>query len=169
MTTYELVIASGRILDGCGNPWYWGDVAIEQGKIVKIAPPGTLKGTKTIDAAGRYVSPGFIDIHTHSDLSILVNRQAESVVRQGVTTELIGNCGMSPAPVSDAHLPVLKRYWGPISDQPEVSWEWRTFGQYLETLQNGGLGDQYCSIVGARSITHECNGSRGACAYQCRT
>ncbi len=148
MTTYELVIASGRILDGCGNPWYWGDVAIERGKIVKIAPPGILKGTKTIDAAGRYVSPGFIDIHTHSDLSILVNRQAESVVRQGVTTELIGNCGMSPAPVSDTHLPVLKRYWGPISDQAEVSWEWRSFGQYLETLQNGGLGINIAALSG---------------------
>ncbi len=148
MTTFELVLASGRILDGCGNPWYWGDVAIEKGKIVKIAPPGTLKGMKTIDAGGRFVSPGFIDIHTHSDLSILVNRQAESVVRQGVTTELIGNCGMSPAPVGDAHLEVLKRYWGPISDQPEVSWKWRTFGEYLVTLQNGGLGINLAALSG---------------------
>ena len=148
MTTYELVIASGRILDGCGNPWYWGDVAIEGGRIVDIASERTLVGKKTIDAAGRFVAPGFIDIHTHSDLSILVNRRAESAVRQGVTTQLIGNCGMSPAPVRDSHFEVLKRYWGPISEQPEVSWEWRTFGQYLEALQSGGLGINIAALSG---------------------
>jgi N-acyl-D-amino-acid deacylase len=148
MTTYALVIANGRILDGCGNPWYWGDLGIEQGRIVEIAPLGMLHGKQIIDAAGRFVAPGFIDIHTHSDLSILVNRGAESVVRQGVTTELIGNCGMSPAPVADAHLPVLKRNWGPISDQPEVSWQWRTFGQYLQTVEHGGLGINIASLAG---------------------
>jgi N-acyl-D-amino-acid deacylase len=146
--TYELVIANGRILDGCGNPWYWGDAAIEAGKIIAIAPPATLNGRMRIDAAGRFISPGFIDIHTHSDLSVMVNRQAESVVRQGVTTELIGNCGMSPAPVGESHIEVLKRYWGPISEQSEVGWEWRTFGQYLEALQTGGLGINLAALSG---------------------
>ncbi len=148
MTTYALVIINGRILDGCGNPWYWGDLAIEQGKIVEIASRGTLHGKQTIDAVGRFIAPGFIDIHTHSDLSILVNRRAESVVRQGVTTELIGNCGMSPAPVTDDHILELKRYWGPISDQPEVSWQWRTFGQYLQSLAEGGLAINIAALSG---------------------
>ena len=75
MTTYELVITNGRILDGCGNPWFWGDLAIQQGRIVDITPAGRLQGKQKIEAAGRFVSPGFIDIHTHSDLTILVNRQ----------------------------------------------------------------------------------------------
>lgn len=148
MTTYAVVISNGRILDGCGNPWYWGDLAIEQGKIVEIAAKGTLAGKQTIDAAGRFVAPGFIDIHTHSDLSVLVNRRAESVVRQGVTTELIGNCGISPAPVTEAHLEELKRYWGAISNQPEVSWEWRTFGQYLQALEKDGSGINIASLAG---------------------
>ncbi len=148
MTTYALVIINGRILDGCGNPWYWGDLAIEQGKIVEIASRGTLHGKQTIDAVGRFIAPGFIDIHTHSDLSILVNRRAESVVRQGVTTELIGNCGMSPAPVTDDHILELKRYWGPISDQPEVGWQWRTFGQYLQSLVEGGLAINIAALSG---------------------
>jgi N-acyl-D-amino-acid deacylase len=148
MTTYALVIINGRILDGCGNPWYWGDLAIEQGRIVEIASRGTLQGKHTIDAAGRFIAPGFIDIHTHSDLSILVNRRAESIVRQGVTTELIGNCGMSPAPVADAHIRELKRYWGPISDEPEVSWQWRTFGQYMHSLETGGLGINIAALSG---------------------
>jgi len=148
MTTYDLVLANGRILDGCGNPWFWGDLAIQQGRIVEIAPTGTLQGRQTIDAAGRFVAPGFIDIHTHSDLSILVNHRAESAVRQGVTTQLIGNCGMSPAPVVEAHISEMHRQWGPISDQPEVSWDWPSFEQYLETLQGGGLGINIASLAG---------------------
>lgn len=148
MTTYDIVLANGRILDGCGNPWYWGDIAISQSKIAEIAPAGTLQGKRIFETAGRYISPGFIDIHTHSDLSILVNRRAESVVRQGVTTELIGNCGMSPAPVDEAYLDELKRYWGSISGQPEVSWDWRTFGQYLDALDRGGLGINLAALSG---------------------
>jgi N-acyl-D-amino-acid deacylase len=152
MTTFDLVLANGRILDGCGNPWFWGDLAIRQGHIVEIAPAGTLQGTQAIDIAGRFVSPGFIDIHTHSDLSILVNRRAESAVRQGVTTQLIGNCGMSPAPVDDTHISEMHRQWGPISAQPEVTWEWRSFEQYLDTLQSGGLGINMASLAGHGAI-----------------
>jgi N-acyl-D-amino-acid deacylase len=148
MTTLDLVLANGRILDGCGNPWFWGDLAIQGGKIAEIASAGTLHGAHTIDVAGRFVAPGFVDIHTHSDLSILVNRQAESAVRQGVTTQLIGNCGMSPAPVGEAHLTELHLQWGPISAQPEITWEWRTFDQYLETLQRDGLGINIASLAG---------------------
>ncbi len=148
MTTYDLVLSNGRILDGCGNPWFWGDLAIQQERIVELAPAGMLQGTQTIDIAGRFVAPGFIDIHTHSDLSILVNRQAESAVRQGVTTQLIGNCGMSPAPVEAAYSSEMRRQWGSISDQPEVSWDWHSFGQYLDTLQDGGLGINIASLAG---------------------
>ncbi len=148
MITNDIVLANGRILDGCGNPWFWGDLAIKGGQITQIAPPRTLSGKRTFDISGRFISPGFIDIHTHSDLSILVNRRAESVVRQGVTTELVGNCGMSPAPIDDSHLEELKRYWGPISDQPEVGWHWRTFGEYLDALEQGGLGINLASLAG---------------------
>jgi N-acyl-D-amino-acid deacylase len=149
---FDLVLAHSRILSGCGNPWFWGDIAIRQGRIVTIAPPGTLSGRKTINVDGRYVAPGFIDVHTHSDLSILVNRRAESAVRQGVTTHIIGNCGMSPAPVDENHLADMQRYWGLISDQPEVTWEWRTFGEYLQTLQSGGLGINIASLAGHAAL-----------------
>jgi N-acyl-D-amino-acid deacylase len=148
MTTYNIVLANGRIVDGCGNPWYWGDLAIQGGRIVEIAPAGTLNGLQMIDIAGRFISPGFIDIHTHSDLSILVNRRAESAVRQGATTHVTGNCGMSPAPVEEAHLHEIKNQWGSISDQPEVSWEWQTFGEYLQVLQRNGLGINIAPLAG---------------------
>jgi N-acyl-D-amino-acid deacylase len=149
---FDLVLANGRILDGCGNPWFWGDVAIQGGRIAQVAPAGTLQGEKTIDVGGRFVAPGFIDIHTHSDLSILVNRRAESAVRQGATTHVIGNCGMSPAPVDDGHLAEMRRYWGRISEQPEVTWEWRTFAQYLRTLEEGGLAINVASLAGHAAL-----------------
>ena len=144
----DTVLANGRILDGCGNPWFWGDVGIQSGRIARIAPAGTLHGREVVDVDGRFVAPGFIDVHTHSDLSILVNRRAESAVRQGATTHIIGNCGMSPAPVDEDHLTDMRHYWGRISDQPEVTWEWRTFDQYLQTLESGGLAINVGSLAG---------------------
>ncbi len=152
MTASDLVLAGGRIVDGCGNPWFYGDVGIRRGRIARIAPPGTLHGRQTLDVGGRFVAPGFVDVHTHSDLSILVNRQAESVVRQGVTTEVIGNCGMSPAPVSDARLAEMRHFWGQLAGAPGVTWQWRTFAQYLRTLQRGGLAINVASLAGHAAL-----------------
>jgi N-acyl-D-amino-acid deacylase len=152
MTAFDIVIANGRILDGCGNPWFLGDLAIRRGRIAAIAPPGALQGQETLDVGGQFVAPGFIDVHTHSDLSILVNRRAESAVRQGATTHVIGNCGMSPAPLNEDHLADMRHYWGRISDQPEVTWDWRTFAQYLQTLQSGGLSINVASLAGHAAL-----------------
>lgn len=152
MTTYPLVLSHAKILDGCGNPWFWGDLAIHQGRIAAIAPPGRLQGERNINIDGRYLSPGFIDIHTHSDLTIMVNRQAESVVRQGVTTHLVGNCGMSPAPLSDAYREVMLNYWRPISDMPGVDWNWHSFGEYLDACQTGGIAINFASLTGHAAL-----------------
>jgi N-acyl-D-amino-acid deacylase len=148
MTAYDCVLANCRIIDGCGNPWFWGDLAIQQGHIAALASPGTLRGKQVLQIEGRFVSPGFIDIHTHSDLSILVNRRAESAIRQGATTHVIGNCGMSPAPVEKAHLEAMQRYYGLISHQPEVSWDWRSFEQYFQVLQEGGTAINIAALQG---------------------
>jgi N-acyl-D-amino-acid deacylase len=152
MTAFDFVLTHGRIVDGCGNPWFRGDVGIQNGRIARIAAPGTLRGRRAIDAGDRYVTPGFIDVHTHSDLSILVNRRAESAVRQGATTHILGNCGMSPAPINDEHLPQMHRYWGRISHQPEVTWAWRTFDGYLDALQEGGLAINAGSLAGHAAL-----------------
>jgi N-acyl-D-amino-acid deacylase len=150
--TFDLVLANGRIVDGCGNPWFWGDLAIRDGRIAGIAPPGTLHGKRNLDTGGHYIAPGFIDIHTHSDLSVLVNRQAESAVRQGVTTHVIGNCGMSPAPVDPQHLDDMRNFWGLLPSLPEVTWQWRTFGQYLDILQGGGMAINIASLAGHAAL-----------------
>ncbi len=147
-TVYDLVLSDGRILDGCGNPWFGGDLAILNGRIAAIAPPGTLRGKQIVDVAGRFVSPGFIDIHTHSDLSIMINRRGESAARQGATTHVIGNCGSSPAPLTDVRLAEIRADSGSASDRPGVSWKWRTFNEYLDALQTGGVGINIVPLVG---------------------
>jgi N-acyl-D-amino-acid deacylase len=144
----ELVLANGRIVDGCGNPWFAGDVAIRDGFICGVSRAGALRGKRVIDVGGMYIAPGFVDIHTHSDLTIMINRRAESVVRQGVTTEVIGNCGMSPAPLDAARLPEMRYWWGRTAEAPEVTWSWQTFAQYLEALAEGGLAINIASLAG---------------------
>jgi N-acyl-D-amino-acid deacylase len=152
MTDFDLVLTNGRILDGCGNPWFWGDLAVQARRIAAIGPVGSLHGKKTLDVGGNYVAPGFIDIHTHSDLSILVNRRAESAIRQGVTTHVLGNCGMSPAPLSEAHLEDMCSYWGRIAYQPEVTWAWRSFADYLATLETGGTSINVAALAGHAAL-----------------
>ena len=132
MTVHDLVVAGGRVVDGCGNPWYRGDVAVRGDRIAAIGAPGTLRGRRVVDAGGRYVTPGFIDPHTHSDLTILLHPRAETAVRQGVTTHVTGNCGMSAAPLTEKHRADAVQNWAHYAwGLDGVAWDWRTFGQYL--------------------------------------
>lgn len=98
---YDLLIVNGRIVDGTGNAWYPGDVAIKDGKIARIGKVSGATAARTIDAANHVVCPGFIDIHSHGDSGILTNPRAENCVRQGVTTIVGGNCGGSAAPTGE--------------------------------------------------------------------
>ncbi len=107
-----------------------------------IGAPGALSGRRVVDAAGRYVTPGFVDPHTHSDISILQHPRADSVVRQGVTTHVTGNCGMSPAPLSAAHREEALHNWGHYWDISGVSWEWRSFGAVPARAGARAQGDQ---------------------------
>ena len=148
MTTPDLVIANGRIVDGCGNPWYYGDVAVRGDRIAAIGAAGALRGCAVVDAGGRYVAPGFVDPHTHSDISILQHPRADSVVRQGVTTHVTGNCGMSPAPLSAAHRDEALHNWAHYWDISGVAWDWTSFRQYLEALELAGGAINIAPLVG---------------------
>jgi N-acyl-D-aspartate/D-glutamate deacylase len=107
-----------------------------------------LSGEHSIDVHSNFIVPGFIDIHTHSDLAILINRPAESAVRQGVTTQIVGNCGMSPAPVDQEHFAEVHSWWEPEADMPGVSWEWQDFGSYLDAIEDGGIAINIGALVG---------------------
>jgi len=95
----SILFKGGTVYDGLGNIGERLDLLIVDGYIHEIAPDITFDASRVIDIDGLALSPGFIDVHTHSDLTLLSNPLAESKVRQGVTTEVIGNCGLGPAPI----------------------------------------------------------------------
>src|SRR2546428_12770333 len=97
--TYDLLIKHGTVIDGTGAPGVMADVGVSGGRIAAIAPHLEGSAERAIDAGGRVVAPGFIDVHTHSDFTLLSAPGADSKVRQGIPTEAGGNCGFSPAPV----------------------------------------------------------------------
>ena len=110
---HDVLIRGGLLLDGTGAPGQRGDVAICDGRIRAMGRdlPGT--AAKLIDARGLAVAPGFIDIKTHSDFTLPINPKAESKVRQGVTTEIVGHCGFSVAPVLAGKVDLLREYLSP--------------------------------------------------------
>src|SRR4030042_5737279 len=98
----EIVVQGGMVIDGTGAQRRRADVAIRSGQIAAVGELGEWRAEVVLEAAGLAVAPGFIDMHTHSDLSLLLNPRAESKIRQGVTTEVIGQCGFSPAPAPES-------------------------------------------------------------------
>src|SRR5262249_7290811 len=111
---FDLLIRNGRIADGTGNPTYTGDVGIKDGRVAAIGRLEGKSAARTIDAAGLTVTPGFVDIHNHSDFTILQDGDAESMIRQGVTTMIFGEGG-SAAPSKD--FPDLRAYFSKVLGQ----------------------------------------------------
>jgi len=132
---YDILIRGGTLFDGAGNPGIAGDLAIANGRIAAILARGGGKDAaarKVIEAEGLAVAPGFIDIKTHSDFTLPINPQAESKVRQGVTTEIVGHCGFSVAPALPGKVEMLKDYLSPSA--PWLPFRETSFPDYLDTF-----------------------------------
>ena len=129
---YDLLITGGRIFDGAGSPWYWADIAVQQDRIVRIGSLAGAAARRVIKADGCSVSPGFIDVHTHSDLQPLVTPLQECKIRQGVTTEVIGHDGLGLAPVTPRTVAVLREQLAGLVGRPDLEWEWGTITSYLD-------------------------------------
>jgi len=130
---YDLIIKNGKIINGAGNPWYRGEIGVENGKIVKIAPEIKDDAKKVIDANGMIVCPGFIDIHSHSDYFLPVGRGQESTLYQGVTTAVVGMCGDGMAPIPKGKEDEFKKRIGIIDPAlAQLEYPYHTFKEYLE-------------------------------------
>jgi len=147
---FDLTIRDARILDGAGNPWFRGDVGIMEGHIAAV---GDLSGSSTkreLQADDRYLAPGFIDIHTHSDFSLPLFPRGESRISQGVTTEVGGNCGLSPFPVNPERLDLLRQSTSFLA--ADLSFEWRSTADFIRFLETLPLSHNLALLVGHGAI-----------------
>ena len=149
-TNFDLVIRNGMVLNGTGNPWYYADVGVNGDTIACI---GRIKGKagRVIDASGHIVAPGFIDIHSHSDMPILIDPMAQSKIRQGVTTEVIGQCGTSAAPMYESYREYRNTY--SRNTVPEdFKFDWTTMRSYMERLERQGTAVNIAPVVGHGTV-----------------
>jgi dihydroorotase/N-acyl-D-amino-acid deacylase len=149
---FDVVFSGGTIVDGGGGIPYQADVAVEGTKIAAI---GDLRGSaagRHIDAAGMVVAPGFIDSHCHSELSLLADPTAECKLRQGVTTEMLGNCGWSAFPFEESSGGVLRELSRPIFGHPEIDWSWSDLSGYFDRLERQGTAVNVATLVGHGNV-----------------
>lgn len=146
---FDILLLNGKVFDGAGNPWFKADVGIKDGRIRKIGRLSNEKALKKINVRNLVVSPGFIDIHNHSDLSMIADPKMESKVKQGVTTEVNGQCGSSPAPVNENVLEY--RTFNQVSKE-EV--DWTTFDGYFKRLEKQGISQNAITFVGHNTIRY---------------
>ena len=132
---HDVVIRDASIVDGTGAPAFRGSVAIDGARIaaVGLVPD---QGAREIDAEGRVVCPGFIDVHTHSDLMLLAEPAHEPKVRQGVTTDLLGLDGIGYAPLTDHLQPAFRDYFAALNGDPPISRDWSTVAGWLDTFES---------------------------------
>src|ERR1700738_1497253 len=153
--TYDLKITGGTIVDGTGQPGFSGDLGIKDGKVVTLGKPDG-PATTTIDATGKVVSPGFVDIHTHYDAQILWDRMMTISPWHGVTTVVMGNCGFGVAPTRPEHRGLIMR---PLENVEGMSlkaletglgyeWPFESFEQYMDTIERRGTAINLGALVG---------------------
>ena len=144
---FDVMIVHGKIVDGTGSPWYASDVGIRNGRIAAIGDLTGAPARQTIDAQGKVVAPGFIDMLGQSELTILVDPHVPSKIFQGITTEITGE-GNSVAPVNDAMLAADRATY----EHYRITPDWRTLGQYFARLERQGMGINLATYVGATSV-----------------
>ncbi|MDZ4341259.1 MAG: amidohydrolase family protein, partial [Candidatus Binatia bacterium] len=159
---FDLLVRHGRVVDGSGLPSYVADVGVKDGKIAEV---GRLRGNaaKTIDADGLAVAPGFIDHHTHLDAQMLWDPYGTCEPQHGITTVVMGNCGLSLAPVKAGIEDAIVKSFVRVEAIPRhaleqgVKWNWHSYGEYLDNLE-GKIGINVGGLVGHIAVRHNAMG-----------
>ncbi|MBB5785439.1 amidohydrolase family protein [Jiangella mangrovi] len=148
--TLDLLITGGTVVDGTGADGVRADVAVADGVIVAVGGVAAeAEAARVIDAAGKVVCPGFVDLHTHSDLTLLSAPEARSAVHQGVTTTVIGNCGLGVAPLpAGANVAAVRAAVGYLDLDPSVDWDWTSWSEYADTLAAARPSVNVAGLVG---------------------
>ena len=165
MLMYDILIRGGSIVDGSGLEPFPGDVAIKDGYIAAI---GNVEGeaTQEIDATGQLVTPGFVDIHTHLDAQMGWDPDMTPVSWHGVTTALIGNCGMTFAPCKPEDRELLAGMMETVEDIPKeailggLKWDWEHYGGYLDSIERMGTAVNVAGLIGHAAIRYYVMGDR---------
>jgi N-acyl-D-amino-acid deacylase len=141
---YDVLIRGGKVVDGSGNAWFYGDVALLDGKIAAVGRVPAGKAKREMDATGLIVAPGFIDMHSHSDTVLLEDGLAQSKIRQGVTTDVLGEGSSAGPRVGKLQLQSML-----VKGVPTT---WGTLGEYFQTLEKAGISINVASYVGLDNV-----------------
>ncbi|MGH7392591.1 MAG: N-acyl-D-amino-acid deacylase family protein [Candidatus Rokuibacteriota bacterium] len=142
----DLKLEGATVIDGTGATGSRADVGVRDDVIAAVGDLSRETAGRRVNVAGRVLAPGFIDMHSHSDWRLWANRRAESKIRQGVTTEVVGNCGFSPAPVSTEHLEALRAF--ALYVPKRLDFAWRSVGEYLDAFDAEGSALNVVQLVG---------------------
>lgn len=157
---FDLILEHGDVIDGSGSPRRKADVGIRDGRIAAIGDLAAATAAERRDVAGRIVAPGFVDIHAHSDFTILSDPRARSAVRQGITTQVNGNCGMSPVPAPPARAAEVRNAVNTIDPDPAASGDWTTYGQYVRAVEAVRPAIHQAPLIGHITLKVAAGGNR---------
>ena len=149
---FDTLIVNGMVYDGSGSPGRAMDLAVKDGRIAAVGDLSSAFAKDKVDANGLAITPGFIDLHTHSDFTLVVDGEAQSQVHQGVTTEVVGQCGISCAPLRDGK---TRSAMGAGYAADAIGDKgWQSFGEYLDVLEKAPLGVNVAAFVGHGTVHH---------------
>jgi N-acyl-D-amino-acid deacylase len=157
----DVVVANGRVVDGTGAPWFRGAVGVRDGRIAAVSrePDPELVGEERIDADGAVVCPGFVDTHTHSDLELFADPTLRPKLRQGITTEILGQDGFSMAPIHrEGGRAEWQEHLAGLAGRVDVDRDWRSTAEYLDAVEANGIAPNAATLVGHGTVRYEVMG-----------
>ena len=156
---YDLIFRNGLVIDGSGAAAFRADVGVRGSQIAAVGDLSQAEAAQVVDASGLMLAPGFIDMHSHGDFMLPFLPTADSKVQQGITLEVVGNCGSSMAPLSPTMAAEINQEKDSRAGQ-EVTWE--TFGEFLDTLRRQGTALNVVALVGHGTIREKVMGMTDA-------